>query len=210
MGAQFVGQRTQLLHLAQAWVDRPVVADRIAAVVLVGRSGKKWHQMQVSQTQLLKIGDPGAQALQIPGEQIDITDASQHLFGLVPERVPFACVVQRLEWLRAIQPGVGCLGKQALQVVQEVIAFAVQGKELCKKVVEVGIQAASENCPAVRVAHGGEFCFQARQQAGVGTTAFSAEMFWCGHVVLSFHWAGWVYRVSGLAATRIRCSLSLA
>ena len=68
MGAQFVGQRTQLLHLAQAWVDRPVVADRIAAVVLVGRSGKKWHQMQVSQTQLLKIGDPGAQALQIPGE----------------------------------------------------------------------------------------------------------------------------------------------
>jgi hypothetical protein len=128
---QLRGQLGQLLHGAQRRVDLAVAADRVAAVVVALRAGEQRHQVQVGQAQLLEVGDLGAHALQVPGEQIDITHAAQHLLRLEPVRVGLALRVQRLEPGRPRQPGLGRAGQDLLQVVEEVVVLAVEVSARC-------------------------------------------------------------------------------
>ncbi len=131
--AQFRRQRAQIVHRAEPWVDLAVVADGIAAVVVALRRLEERHQVQIGQPQLLEIGDLGAHALQVAGKEIDVVDAAQHLLGLIPARVALARGVQRLERGGPVQPGLRRLGQDALQVIEEVVAVAVQRRASRRK-----------------------------------------------------------------------------
>ena len=79
-------------------IDRAIIADRIAAVVVAGPNGKQRHQVQVGDSQLLKVADLLAQPAKILAEQIDIECTADRPFrlkpiGLVePMRIEFAQV----------------------------------------------------------------------------------------------------------------------
>ena len=123
--AQIARQGSQLGHRPQRWMYFAVAADGVAPVALPGGHFEERHQMQVGQPQLLKVRNLRAQALQIPGEQVDVTDATQDLIRLEPERIHFPGRVQGTQISRALGPGARQTGEQIFEMEEKIVAVAV-------------------------------------------------------------------------------------
>ena len=168
------GQGAQIVHGAEARVDLAVVADGIAAVVVaVGRLEER-HEMEVGQPQFLEIGNLGAHPLQVAGEEIDVADAAQHLLGLKPawillaraRRVPCSDAGRSSQdWAASAD--------DTLEMIEKVIAVAVQVEQAHEEIVEVLLQPAPKGCPRLAVDDCGEFHLQPRQQAMQSALCFA-------------------------------------
>jgi hypothetical protein len=55
--AQCGRQSAKIIHCPDVRVDRPIVADRISAVVATVGDGKQGHQVKIGQPQFFKVGD---------------------------------------------------------------------------------------------------------------------------------------------------------
>jgi hypothetical protein len=124
--AQVFGQRAQFFHRAERGIDIAIAADRIAAVALaIGRLEQR-HQMQIRQPERLEVRQPGADTLEIIGEQVDIGDPADHFLGLEPAGIGFTLCIERLQISRALHPCCGSGPNQRCKLLIEVRTAAIQ------------------------------------------------------------------------------------
>ena len=135
--AQIRGQFLELWHRAQAWIDGTVIADGVAAVTFALRHFEQRHQMQVGQSQFLKVGDPGAQPVQIARQQIDVADRRQHPLGSEPLRILKALPIQCLEIGGASEPTAAHFTEQLLKMIEKIIMMAVEDGQAREQFIEI-------------------------------------------------------------------------
>ncbi len=163
-GAQIAPQRSQLLHRTERRVDVAVAADSIAAVIFARRRLKERHQVQVSQSEFLKIGDFGPHPLQVTGEEVYIDHPAEHFVRLEPVGVGFAGSIQGAQVAWPVEPGSPQAGEQIFEVKEEIVAGAVEPVIQLEQGWEIGLQPLAERLPTRWV--GGNFGCQSILQAG--------------------------------------------
>src|SRR6266508_4089913 len=117
---QFSGERRELFHSAECRIDLTITAHRVTPIIFALRRFKQWHKVKISKSQLLEVRDFGFHPLKISREEIHIADPAQHLIRLKPERIRFACLVQRAQIIRPGKPGTCEADKQILKMEEEI------------------------------------------------------------------------------------------
>jgi len=126
--------------------------------------------VQVGQSQFLEVGQPLPQTAQIAGEQIDIAHAAHHGLALEPQRIGLAPRIQSLQLRRAVAVHPRRAKQNLLQMVEKIVAPAVQVQEQPEQARELRPQAALKDRPVFAA---GQLRLEARQQAFQADLSFS-------------------------------------
>jgi len=145
LAAQIGGQRGELVGGAQRGVDVAVAADGVAAVAVVLRAAEQRHQVQVGQPQLFEIRDLVADARQVPGEAVHVAHAAQHALALEPAGIGLARRVEGVQVRRAGGEVLRGGDQDLLQVVEEVVALAIERVQQAEDRREMLVQPALEH-----------------------------------------------------------------
>ncbi len=105
--------------------------------------------MQVREAEFLEIRQPGAQPGQVAGEQVDVAHAAEHLLRLEPRRVRLPAPVERLQVGRTGQGEAAGRFEDLFEVVEEIVAGAVEVVQQAKKPLEVGAEPVLDRLPFV-------------------------------------------------------------
>ena len=131
--------------------------------------------------ELLEVGDLLRQPLQGAREQVHIVDGAEHLVGLEPVRAGLALGIERLEFRRPVEPGLGGQGEDFLQVIEEVVAIAVELEQETEEVRKVRGEALAEGFPFGRAGVGSEARVEAGADAFEGAVGFTLQVRHVGH-----------------------------
>ena len=127
---QLVGELSQIVDRAESRIDRAIVADRVAAVVVAGSYREQRHQVQIGQAEFLEVADVLAQLAEILAEQIDVECTADHLLGLEPFGFVDAVPIQARTARRSDAAHAGAaVDENLLQVIEEIVPRSVQLKQ---------------------------------------------------------------------------------
>ena len=99
---QLPGDLLEVGHRAQPRVDRAVVRDRVAAVVLPGPRLQQRHEVQVGGAELGEVVQLARQLGERAAEAVDVADVALHPGPLEPARVDLPPAVQPPQRGRAL------------------------------------------------------------------------------------------------------------
>ena len=122
-------QRSELVDVTERRVHLPVAGNGVSAVGVALRSEEKWHQVQIGEADLAKIGNLRSHAVEVPGITVDVADAAEHVALFKSTRMRGAIDVQFFEISRTGLPRTGNEVEQRGELLLAIVATAVDLEE---------------------------------------------------------------------------------